>query len=256
MGRTKLHKVLSISSKLTTPYSGTQQRQPNKLTPKYLPTPRPPMKRHRFVHILLHTNIPFPENLRHVLRPVLYMESGRQIERELQLFERAPLRLGHEEEAEDECYEIQASLVRERDVSQQEGGKGNLWVWVMGMGMELWIGLTNKERAAVMLPIAMLSHWNVNPRIPAKVILTATPNAWPASRVIRGKTSAEMEKGDVPPVGEYAIVKRTMKTPMSGMRARLASGMSKQKARISISQDMLGRPISNRMERPMDSMYQ
>ena len=107
-----------------------------------------------------------------------------------------------------------------------------------------------------MIPIAFINQGNTSTKIPAPSKFTATPTAMPASRVTSGKTSALIEKGDVPPVGEYTITKITAKTLISGVRAGLPSGILKQKAKTSISQAILGRPSNNMIERPYFSESQ
>jgi len=75
---------------------------------------------------------------------------------------------------------------------------------------------------------------------------------------MRGKTSAEMAKGDVPAVGEYVIMYRIPKTATKGTRATWtpAEFSLNENARINIQTNIGINPRRRRVARPMTSSSQ
>lgn len=88
--------------------------------------------------------------------------------------------------------------------------------------------------------------------------LTPTANECPTSLTMSGKTSAEIAKGDVPAVGEYAIMYRIPKTATRGTRATWtpAAFSLKENASINIVTNIGKNPRRRRVARPTTSSNQ
>ena len=79
--------------------------------------------------------------------------------------------------------------------------------------------LTKSDSDALYPPIASDKDGKISRTNPRPRKLAATAKECPTSLTTRGNASAEMAGGDVPAVGEYAIIIKIPNTPTRGTRA-------------------------------------